>query len=116
MIKSWDILILVPYEAQYQQYLNRIAEEHARRPDLDLIHVVVEKVDRFQGSEAPVVIFDCTVTNDLGFAVEPGRLNTSLSRAKNALYVIGDEQAVTSALQKRNNDYKFLERLFANLK
>ncbi|CAI7595611.1 unnamed protein product [Penicillium palitans] len=67
-----DIVILVPYEAQFRTYV---------------------KV-----GESPIVIFDMTVTTHAGFLDDKTRLNVALSRAKNALYIVGDMIAMRSSI------------------
>ncbi|CAK4473014.1 unnamed protein product [Aphanomyces euteiches] len=47
-------------------------------------------VDAMQGREADVVVLSCVRTdNKIGFLRNPNRLNVAISRAKEALYIVG---------------------------
>lgn len=89
-----DIVILVPYEAQFRTYLKFLTHEHQIDHSLDLDKLSVRKIDSFQGGESPIVIFDMTVTTHAGFLDDKTRLNVALSRAKNALYIVGNMMAM----------------------
>ncbi|KAJ5780761.1 hypothetical protein N7457_005921 [Penicillium paradoxum] len=94
-----DIVILVPYEAQYQTTLKLLTEQHQKSRSLGLRDVSVKKIDSFQGGESPIVIFDLTVTTNLGFLDDETRLNVALSRAKEGLYILGNMTAMRSAVR-----------------
>ena len=52
-------------------------------------------LDNYQGEEADVVVASLTRSNgngDIGFMIAPERLNVLLSRARNALIIIGDAE------------------------
>lgn len=55
----------------------------------------VHAVDSFQGQERDVVIYSVTrsnADNELGFLRSERRINVALSRAKDALIVVGDHR------------------------
>ncbi|OQD75837.1 hypothetical protein PENDEC_c006G01992 [Penicillium decumbens] len=89
-----DIVILTPYEAQYRLYQRLLVQAHVQSPYLGFNNVDVRKVDSFQGQESPVVIFDVTFTEKLGFMSVPNRWNVALSRARDALYVLSDSAGI----------------------
>ncbi|KAJ5472749.1 hypothetical protein N7530_006750 [Penicillium desertorum] len=93
-----DIIILVPYEAQFRTYLKNLTLDHRNDTSLGLDKLSVKKIDSFQGGESPIVIFDLTVTTHAGFLDDKTRLNVGLSRAKNALYIVGNMEAMRSSI------------------
>ena len=79
-----DVLVLAPFNAQVHLLQTALASEGG---------VQVGTVDRFQGREAPVVIYSCTSSSvedaprGMEFLFDPHRLNVAISRAK-ALAII----------------------------
>jgi uncharacterized protein len=79
-----DILVIAPYNAQ-------VADLAARLPK----GARVGTVDRFQGQEAPVVIYSLTTSTPedaprgMDFLYNPNRLNVATSRAQCACIVVG---------------------------
>lgn len=82
-----DILVVAPYNAQ----VGLIAEEMRR---VGLSSERVGTVDKFQGQEAPVVMYSMTtsspedVPRDLAFLFDLNRLNVATSRAQAIVIVI----------------------------
>lgn len=78
-----DILIVAPYNAQVGAIVARLPE-HAR----------VGTVDKFQGQEAPVVIYSMTTSSaadaprGMSFLFSPNRLNVATSRARALAIVV----------------------------
>ncbi len=72
-----DILVVAPYNAQVAALAQRVPEE-----------VRVGTVDKFQGQEAPVVIYSMTSSSaqdaprGMSFLYNPNRLNVATSRAR----------------------------------
>ena len=46
--------------------------------------------DFFQGSECDLIVISCVRTESIGFVAESERLNVALTRARSALYVVGN--------------------------
>ena len=44
----------------------------------------------FQGSECDLIVISCVRTESIGFVAESERLNVALTRARSALYVVGN--------------------------
>jgi uncharacterized protein len=76
-----DILVVSPYNAQRKRIRLRLAEA-------GLEDIRVGTVDKFQGQEAPVVLYSmatssgATMPRDLEFLFEKNRLNVAISRAQ----------------------------------
>ena len=79
-----DILVIAPYNAQ-------VADLTARLPE----GARVGTVDRFQGQEAPVVLYSMTTSTPedaprgMDFLYSPNRFNVATSRAQCACIVVG---------------------------
>ena len=59
-------------------------------------------VDNFQGEESDVVVICLTrsnARNDIGFLWSPERINVMLSRARNALIMIGNSETFMGSLK-----------------
>src|SRR5690606_26698838 len=95
-----DILIVAPYNAQVDALKEAL-------PNLD-----VGTVDKFQGREAPVVIYSMASSTvqdaprGLNFLFNPNRLNVATSRAKCICILVASparSEEHTSELQSREN-------------
>ena len=78
-----------------------------RYPQWQLSELLVQKFDGFQGGERSIIVADLVVDKQPGFLTQPNRLNVALSRARDALYIIGqvdgyegNKNLRTSALMK----------------
>jgi uncharacterized protein len=76
-----DVLVVAPYNAQRKLLRRRLAEA-------GFGEIAVGTVDKFQGQEAPVVIYSmatssgATLPRDMEFLFEKNRLNVAISRAQ----------------------------------
>jgi uncharacterized protein len=92
-----DILVIAPYNAQ-------VADLMARLPR----GARVGTVDRFQGQEAPIVIFSLTTSTPqdaprgMDFLFNPNRFNVATSRAQCACIVVGSPQLFEPDCQSPN--------------
>jgi predicted RecB family nuclease len=83
-LKEEDILIVAPYKAQ-------VADLSARLPKMR-----IGTVDKFQGQEAPVVIYSLTTSTPedaprgMEFLYSLNRLNVATSRAMTAVILVGN--------------------------
>ena len=83
-----DVLVIAPYNAQ-------VADLRARLP----AEARIDTVDRFQGQEAPVVIYSMTTSSaedaprGMEFFYRPNRFNVATSRAQCACIVVGSPRA-----------------------
>ena len=58
------------------------------------LHIIIHTVDAFQGGECDIIIYDLVRSNKqkkLGFTSDDRRLNVALSRAKQLLIIVGDD-------------------------
>jgi DNA replication ATP-dependent helicase Dna2 len=80
-----DVGVIAPFRAQ--------VAEIGRRVD-----VTVDTVDRFQGSSEEVIVVSFTATGSLDGPIfeDTRRANVALTRAKRALVVVGDREALAS--------------------
>lgn len=89
------IVVLTPYNAQRDE-IRRTIELLGRGLGLPPDGVEVSSVDAYQGREADVVLFSCVRAGSgpLGFVKDARRLNVALTRARQALYIVGSEEAL----------------------
>jgi predicted RecB family nuclease len=84
-LKLEDILVVAPYNAQVFDLLTRLPEG-----------VPVGTVDKFQGQQAPVVIYSLTTSSPqdaprgMEFLYSLNRLNVATSRGKSTVIVVGN--------------------------
>ena len=98
-----DIGIIAPYAAQVslltrtlqtnKKYLKQAEDLLGPLRAMQLANIEVKTVDGFEGREKDVIIFS-TVRNNaaghIGFLADRRRMNVGLTRAKRALFVIGN--------------------------
>ncbi|XP_022224892.2 NFX1-type zinc finger-containing protein 1 [Drosophila obscura] len=102
-----DIVILSPYNAQVERIKKTLPMKYAKGPN----SVQVSTVDSFQGLEANIVLLSLVRSNPsghIGFLGKPNRACVALSRARWALYIIGNMETLLqgnselwSAIDKR---------------
>jgi len=85
-VSAEDIGVIAPYRAQ-------VAEISKRLPD-----VTVDTVDRFQGSSKEVIVISFVATGTLDSPIfeDYRRINVALTRAKKALVLVGDGDALAT--------------------
>lgn len=100
--------------------------EQARRVQRDLrphdpkwthLTIDVHPVDSFQGQESDVVIYSITrsnAENELGFLRSERRINVAMSRAKDALIIVGDRRFCRRARGGENPFAKVLQHIEAS--
>ena len=80
-----DVGVIAPFRAQVAEIGKRVPEG-----------VTVDTVDRFQGSSKEVVVISFVATEDLDSPIfeDYRRVNVALTRAKRALTLVGDAEAL----------------------
>lgn len=89
-----DIAVILPYNAQAQQYRSQVAVLQKRFPRLRLNKVHFEKTDSIMGREFMHAILDIPNTVNMGFMSEYGRLNVAISRAKASFIFVANRDAL----------------------
>ncbi len=92
MDKTSDVVILCPYQAQARQLLSLGS------------NIPVHTIDSFQGREADVIILSIVRTKECGFWADKRRLCVALTRAKHALYIVGNCEEWTGPLHDLFDD------------
>lgn len=87
------IAVITPYRAQ-----SRALKKAIEALDInDSIAVEVDTVDAFQGRQADVVFFSFVRnTGPARFYADPRRMNVAISRARDAVYLVGDLKYIKS--------------------
>lgn len=84
-IRNSQIGVISPYEGQRVMIMNRLESQ--------MSGIEIGNIDSYQGREKDIIIFSCVRSNrkkDIGFMTSKNRLNVALSRAKYALFIIGN--------------------------
>ncbi|GAA5867611.1 hypothetical protein JCM1840_002570 [Sporobolomyces johnsonii] len=110
-----DIGIISPYYAQTRLLTNTFGSGWATSRLRRLLgyarartvqDVEVNTVDGFQGREKKIIILSTVRSNKgghIGFLTDKRRLNVALTRAKDALFVVGNKETLRKAI--RNDDW-----------
>ncbi|SIO45694.1 AAA domain-containing protein [Paraburkholderia phenazinium] len=88
--KAIEVAVIAAYSAQVARLRDDISQQIGPHAGFT---VEVNTVDAFQGREADICLYSVTRSNDenrIGFQREKERLNVALSRARDALVVVGD--------------------------
>ena len=98
-----DFKIVAPYNAQKFRIRQTLVEADIDGIDWDKANEMVGTVDKFQGQEAPIVIYSLTTSNqDLvptsrgNFLFSPNRFNVAISRAQCLAYLVGSEDLINT--------------------
>ena len=83
-----DVGVIAPFRAQVAEIGSRVPEG-----------VTVDTVDRFQGSSREVIVVSFVASGSLSGPIfeDERRLNVALSRAKKALVLVGDREALSTS-------------------
>lgn len=91
--RKLSVAVITPYRAQC-----RALREAVNRLDLrEYLAVEVDTVDAFQGRQADIVFFSFVrTTGPATFYADSRRMNVAISRARDAVYLIGDRKYIKS--------------------
>ncbi|EFA77792.1 NF-X1-type zinc finger-containing protein [Heterostelium album PN500] len=88
-----NIAILTPYTGQLLKIRSRVNR-------MNLKGITIRTVDQFQGEERDFIILSLVRSNNegsTGFLSIENRINVLLSRARNAMYIVGNSQLLSKA-------------------
>jgi serine/threonine protein kinase len=91
--RTIEVAVIAAYSAQVALLRDRISQQIGAHKGFS---IDINTIDAFQGREADVCIYSVTRSNDefrIGFQKERERLNVALSRARDALVIVGDAKA-----------------------
>ena len=97
-----DFMVVAPYNAQVRMIQTKLLTSDIDGIDGDTVKGMVGTVDKFQGREAPVVIYSLTTSRQElapkgrkdDFLFSPNRLNVAVSRAQCLTYIVGTEELI----------------------
>lgn len=91
------VALITPYKAQCHALRAALEKQREKHDYTTALDVEVDTVDAFQGREANIVIFSFVrTTGPARFYADPRRMNVAISRAKDAVYLIGDRGYIKS--------------------
>ncbi|KAK6181631.1 hypothetical protein SNE40_009452 [Patella caerulea] len=95
-----SIGVICPYQSQKALVLEGLKNSN-------LNSIEVGTVDGFQGREKPVIILNCvrsqSASGGIGFLADRRRMNVAITRAKSALYILGNLNSL-----KKSGDWRLL--------
>ena len=105
-----EIGVITGYQAQRNLLKKKI--ESQKTNDFSNIILDINTVDAFQGRETDIIIYSVVRSNkekQIGFLADERRLNVALSRARDLLIIVGDDETVQHA-SVNNNPFKGILR------
>ncbi|CAD8067204.1 unnamed protein product [Paramecium sonneborni] len=103
--ENQTIGVISSYKAQVKLIQSLIKSSKSSIKDVDNKILTVNTVDSFQGQEKDIIIFSCVRSSDckgIGFLSDGRRINVALTRAKYALFVIGNGLTLSKGQLWRN--------------
>lgn len=98
--------IISPYRHQVRLIKNKLyhARDDLRLKSEDFASCIeINTVDAYQGREKDIIIISTVRSHGLGFLNDYRRMNVAISRAKNFLWIVGNQNALN-----RNQNWKDL--------
>ncbi|MFT2690374.1 DEAD/DEAH box helicase [Clavibacter zhangzhiyongii] len=95
-----EVAVLSGYAAQVRTLQEVLSSTKSM---LHVVRITVATIDSYQGQEADICIISLTRSNsvsDFGFLQQPERLNVAISRARDALIIVGDRGTALKADRK----------------
>lgn len=91
--RKLSVAVITPYRAQCRALREAINKLDIR----EHLAVEVDTVDAFQGRQADIVFFSFVrTTGPATFYADPRRMNVAISRARDAVYLVGDRKYIGS--------------------
>ena len=100
-IKNYTIGVITGYSAQVRDIRKVVRNkvDYRKLKNVKSNNVVISVVDKFQGLEKDIIIFDLVRSQQqtLGFLSNANRINVALSRQKKLLIIVGNLDSILSA-------------------
>ncbi|XP_071714212.1 uncharacterized protein, partial [Rutidosis leptorrhynchoides] len=104
LFKAWNeskkkvtIGVVSPYAAQVVSIQDKIGHKYKKSNGFS---VKVKSIDGFQGGEEDIIILSTVRSNShgsVGFMFSPQRTNVALTRARHALWILGNERTLVNS-------------------
>ncbi|KAI1740762.1 P-loop containing nucleoside triphosphate hydrolase protein [Xylaria scruposa] len=136
--KTDNLVILTPYLGQLSLLRDMLSQDHdpilsdfdshdlvdagilpAASADINKKPIRLSTIDNYQGEESDIVVASLTRSNEdgeIGFMAAPERLNVLISRARNALIMIGNADTFMKASKGRDEWIKLFNHLKSGAK
>ena len=104
IVKNYSIGVITGYTAQLREIRkvlrNKFSQKQAKFINHNSNQLAVSVVDKFQGLEKDIIIFDLVRSchdYNLGFLANANRINVALSRQKKLIIIVGDYSGILNA-------------------
>lgn len=123
-VKNYTIGVITGYSAQVREIRKVVRNkvDYRKLKNVKSSNVVISVVDKFQGLEKDIIIFDLVRSQQqtLGFLSNANRINVALSRQKKLLIIIGNLDSILSAKPPKDlensNQKPALQKYLSELK
>ena len=109
LVKNYTIGVITGYSAQVREIRKVVRHkvDYRKLKNVKSNNVVISVVDKFQGLEKDIVIFDLVRSQQqtLGFLSNANRINVALSRQKKLLIIVGNLDSILSAKSPKALEY-----------
>ena len=101
LVKNYTIGVITGYSAQVREIRKVVRNkvDYRKLKNVKSNNVVISVVDKFQGLEKDIIIFDLVRSRQqtLGFLSNANRINVALSRQKKLLIIVGNLDGILNA-------------------
>lgn len=121
-VKTYDIGVITGYTAQLRKIRTEVKKafypDKLKNINRDSKQLSISVVDRFQGLEKDIIIFDLVRSQQhtLGFLSNANRINVALSRQKKLLIIIGNYDWLLTAKSPKTKEEAALQQYLRTLK
>ncbi|MDO4228662.1 MAG: AAA domain-containing protein [Capnocytophaga sp.] len=118
-VKNYSIGVITGYKAQLREINKNLKSLYSNKlKRIKMKDVAVSVVDKFQGLEKDIIIFDLVRSNQnsLGFLANANRINVALSRHKKLLIIIGNYDWLLQAKSHNTSDRAALQKYLKAVK
>ena len=124
IVKNYTIGVITGYSAQVREIRKVVRNkvDYRKLKNVKSNNVVISVVDKFQGLEKDIIIFDLVRSQQqtLGFLSNANRINVALSRQKKLLIIVGNLDSILSAKPPKDlentNQKPALQKYLSELK